>query len=221
MRSIMGESSKAAGYIIVYTAFIMMVLRFLAGPIVERLKPLGLLAISSLIAIIGLVFLSKAAGIAIFVAATIYALGKTFFWPTMLGVVSERFPKGGALTMNTISGVGMLVVGVIGAAFIGNIQDRQIDKTLKAANPALHIQVVAPEKASIFGKYEPLDQEKVKALPDEDNQKIVEVTKIAKQDALLTVALFPTIMLVCYLLLILYFRTKGGYKAVELEQQGT
>jgi MFS family permease len=219
MKSIMGETSKAAGYIIVYTAFIMMVLRFLAGPIVERLKPLGLLAVSSLIAIIGLVFLSKAAGFAIFIAATIYALGKTFFWPTMLGVVSERFPKGGALTINAISGVGMLCVGIIGATFLGNIQDKEIDKTLSAANPALHSQVVAVEKMSIFGKYQPLDVEKVAALAKEDQTKISDVTKLAKQDALMTVAIFPTIMLICYLILILYFRAKGGYKPVELEVQ--
>jgi MFS family permease len=47
--------------------------------------------------IYGLITLSKAAGIIIFLAATIYAFGKTFFWPTMLGVVAERFPKRGAL----------------------------------------------------------------------------------------------------------------------------
>lgn len=51
-------------------------------------------------------------------AATIYALGKTFFWPTMLGVAAERFPKGGALTLNAIGGMGMLSVGVIGAVFL-------------------------------------------------------------------------------------------------------
>ena len=219
MKSIMGETSKAAGYIIVYTAFIMMVLRFLAGPIVERLKPLGLLAVSSVIAIIGLVFLSKAAGIAIFIAATIYALGKSFFWPTMLGVVAERFPKGGALTMNAIAGVGMLSVGIIGATFLGNIQDKQIDKTLSAANPELHAQVVAGEKMSVFGKYQPLNQKKVDELPEQDQTIITDVTKLAKQNALMVVAIFPTIMLICYLILILYFRAKGGYKPVDLETQ--
>jgi MFS family permease len=80
--------------------------------------------------IIGLVMLSKTAGILIFIAATIYALGKTFFWPTMLGVAAERFPKGGALTLNAIGGIGMLSVGGSGAVFLGNIQDRQIDREL-------------------------------------------------------------------------------------------
>ena len=104
-----------AGWILVYTSVIMMVLRFFAGPIVHKLSPLGLLALSAVLAIVGLLALSGAKGVAmIFAAATLYALGKTFFWPTMLGVVSEQTPKGGALTLNAISGIGMLAVGVLG-----------------------------------------------------------------------------------------------------------
>ena len=49
----------------------------------------------------------------ILIAATLYALGKTFFWPTTLGTVSEQSPKGGALTINAIAGVGMLGVGIL------------------------------------------------------------------------------------------------------------
>ena len=47
---------------------------------------------------------------AIFIAATIYGCGKTFFWPTTLGVVSEQTPKGGALTLNAIGGIGQVSV---------------------------------------------------------------------------------------------------------------
>jgi hypothetical protein len=101
----------------------------------------------------------------------------------------------------------------------GNIQDREIDRNLEAANPALHEQVVGQEKVSVFGKYMPLDQAKIQALPETDKTKIANVTKIAKQDALFTVAIFPTIMLICYLILIMYFRAKGGYEAVSLEEQ--
>ena len=59
----------------------------------------------------------------VFLAATIYGVGKTFFWPTMLGIVSERFPKGGALTLNAAGGVGMLSVGVVGTVFLGLAMD--------------------------------------------------------------------------------------------------
>ena len=69
-----------------------------AGPIVKALGPLGLLATSAVLAILGLYLLSSASGLAmIFVFATLYGFGKTFFWPTTFGVVSEQCPKGGAL----------------------------------------------------------------------------------------------------------------------------
>lgn len=208
-------------WVLMYTAFIMMILRFNAGPVVHRLSPLGMLASCSVIAILGLIFLSKSTGIMIFVAATVYGIGKSFFWPTMLGVVSERFPKGGALTMNMISGVAMLAVGVIGAAFLGNIQDKQIDRELERSNPALHRQVVAQEKSSVFGVYRPLDQEKVVALTDADKGAIQQITWEAKKSALFTVAIFPTIMLICYIILIIYFRSIGGYKPVLLEEHSS
>ena len=216
---VMAKMGLQAGWVLVLTAFIMMVLRFLAGPIIHKLSPLGLLAVCSAIAIIGLFALSQAAGIMIFIAAAVYALGKTFFWPTMLGVAAERFPKGGALTINAIGGMGMLSVGVIGAVFLGNIQDRQIDRELLAQNPALHAQVAAQEKASIFGKYKPIDQEKVAALSQDEKQAVTTVASAAKKSAIKTVAIFPAIMLVCYLILIFYFRARGGYKPVELSVQ--
>ena len=165
---VMGDMGLQAGWVLVYTAFIMMVLRFSAGPIVERLSPLGLLAVCSVVAVIGLFALSKAAGIMIFVAATFYALGKSFFWPTMLGVAAERFPKGGALTLNAIGGMGMLSVGVIGAVFLGNIQDKHVDRELFSQDQAIHAKVVVEEKTSVFGTYKPIDQEKIAALSDDE-----------------------------------------------------
>jgi MFS family permease len=205
--------------VLIYTSFIMMVLRFYAGPIVHRLSPLGLLAVCSAIACLGLIWLSQAAGFIIFLAATFYALGKTFFWPTMLGVVAERFPKGGALTLNAIGGMGMLSVGVIGAAFLGNIQDKQIDRDLLAQNEAIHAQVAGEEKVSVFGSYRSIDHDKVTQLPAEEQSVVNKVIAVAKQNALVTVAIFPFIMLICYLILIFYFRSKGGYKAEELVAQ--
>jgi fucose permease len=205
------------GWVLVYTALIMTILRFSAGPIIQRLNPIGLLSLSCVIAIIGLLTLSKAAGVVIFVGATIYAFGKSFFWPTMLGVVAERFPKGGALTLNAISGVGMLSVGIIGAAFLGNIQDKQIDRDLQAEHPAIHRQVVGPEKSSLFGDYRPLDQQKISNLKAEESTILQTAMASAKKTALRTVAIFPAIMLICYLILLIYFRQKGGYQVVKLE----
>lgn len=219
----MTELGLQAGWVLVYTSFIMMMLRFFAGAIVHRISPLGLLAISALIAAVGLVFLSKATGVTILLAATVYAFGKTFFWPTMLGVVAERFPKGGAMTINTIAGVGMLSVGVVGAPFIGAFQDASVDSNLKkydAANStAIHSTYVVTPKEGIFGEYMALDQPKLDGAPEEEREVVGGVVAEAKKGALATVAIFPVIMLVCYLILIMYFKSQGGYKAVDVAEE--
>ncbi|HEU4420890.1 MAG TPA: MFS transporter [Planctomycetota bacterium] len=221
---LMGPEMEAIGinaaWVLVYTSLIMMVLRFVAGPIVHRLQPLGLLAVSAALAIAGLFLLSGAGGLMILVAATIYGVGKTFFWPTMLGVVSEQCPKGGALTLNMISGIGMLAAGVIGNPLLGNIQDKEIDAELLARAPAIHAQVAGGEKRSVFGSYRAIDEAKVAALPAESQQTVKHVKTVAKKSALQTVALFPVSMLVVYLALIGWFRARGGYRPVELAAGG-
>ncbi len=87
---------------------------------------------ASILACIGLTGLGYAgAGLAVIVAGTIYAVGKTFFWATMLGVVGERFPKGGALTMGTIGGIGMLSAGLLATPTIGYQQDYYASQKLR------------------------------------------------------------------------------------------
>lgn len=217
-----GEMQKMGlnpGWLLLYTSAIMMVLRFLAGPIVHSLKPLGLLAVCAAIAAIGLIFLSKASGGAILVAATLYGIGKTFFWPTTLGVVSEQFPRGGALTLNAIAGVGMLAVGTVGNPFMGYVQDRQVNKEVIAYDQSNNTQLhdtYSGEKRGIFGKYESIDPVKLATAEEKDKAPILNIQEGAKKSALSTIAIFPIIMFVCYILLILYFRSKGGYKPVEL-----
>jgi MFS family permease len=203
--------------VLLYTSIIMMMLRFFAGPIIHKFSPIGLLMGSALVAILGLVFLSKAAGIGILLAATLYAFGKTFFWPTMLGVVAEQFPKGGAMTLNTIAGVGMLAVGIVGAPFLGYIQDSSISANLEQQNPALYAEYSA-EKSWAFGSYPSLNQEKLAGATDENKALIAEISNEASKGALMTVAIFPCIMLVCYIILFLYFKSKGGYEAVHIDE---
>lgn len=206
-----------AGWVLIYTSFIMMVLRFSAGAIVHRVAPLTLLALSSAIAIVGLTSLSMSAGIMIFVAATIYGIGKSFFWPTMLGVVAEQFPKGGALTINTIAGVGMLGVGIVGSAFLGVIQDKEIAGALLDEHPELHAQVIGEEQSSVLGPYQAIDAQKVEETSEESKEVVAAISADAKKSALFTVAIFPVIMLISYILLIVYFRSKGGYSIVTMD----
>ena len=221
--SLMEEPMKAAGHnaawVLVYTSAIMMVLRFFAGPIIHKLSPLGLLATCATLAVAGLTALSKTngAGMAvIFAAATLYAVGKTFFWPTMLGLTSEQCPKGGALTLNAMGGIGMLAVGILGFPFIGYLQESTATAQLQAINPAIY-QTVTVEKKYLLGNYQAIDPVKSAAVTDAAaNDSIKTATTASQFSALGKMARFPAFMLACYIALILYFKTKGGYKPVEL-----
>jgi MFS family permease len=202
---------------LVYTSAIMFVLRFFAGPIVHRVSPLGLLAICAAIASGGLLWLANA-GAAIgmlLAAATFYGFGKTFFWPTTLGVVSEQYPKGGALMINAIAGVGMLFVGAIGTPAIGTIQDRDFVQILTASDPSL-VDKVTKTKPGIFGESISMDSDKVEALPEAEREVVEKADTESKQGALAKIAILPAIMCVCYLILIGYFRSRGGYEAQVL-----
>lgn len=216
----MAKVGLSGGWVLIYTSLIMAVLRFYSGPFVHRFAPLGLLALSAFIAIVGLQFLSYATGMLIIVAATIYALGKTFLWGTMLGVVAEQFPKGGVLALNFTGAVGQVGVGVIGAVILGFVQDKQLDANLEkydAANGTeLHSTYVTEQRTGLFGDYRVVDADKLITATPETLRTIKTVREDAKKDALRTVSLFPVIMLAGYVFMILYYRSKGGYKAVLL-----
>ena len=211
----MKAMSLNAGWVLIYTSLIMMILRFCAAPVVKLLSPIGLLVVSCVLAVAGLLALSKASGLAILAAATLYGVGKTYLWPTMLGIVAERFPKGGALSLNATSAVGMMSVGVMGTVFLGLIQDRAIETQLRAEKPALHQQVVVA-KASVFGFYQAVDPNRVKQLNKSEQAAIEDLTGSASKGALATTAIFPAMMLAGYVGLFIVFRTRGGYRAVAL-----
>ena len=224
------------GWILVYTSVIMMVLRFFAGPIVSWLTPLGLLIVSSVLAIAGLAALSGAAGVAmIFGAATLYALGKTFFWPTMLGIVSEQTPKGGALTLNAISGIGMLAVGTLGFPYIGALQaDKEIESVVAVQEvkdlgllegDKLKPEAQAQKKIYEIINYNVLDDAAVKAAvakapadkKEEIEKKIADARAGSAQKALFNMSYFPMFMLLAYIALWGWFQSQGGYKPINLD----
>jgi MFS family permease len=206
-----------ATWVFVYTSVIMTVLRFYAGPIVHRFSPIGLLVVSAVVAIGGLLFLSNATGWVIVAAATVYAFGKTFLWSTTLGLTAEQLPKGGALALNGVSAVGVLFLGVLGAPYMGFKQDHDMASRLAAPeHAALYAEVKGEEKPSIFGNVPSLDQAKVGALSTERKAELEKVQAPSKRSMFVTIAILPVFMLVCYILLWLYFRSKGGYKPVSL-----
>ena len=152
----------------VYTSGLMFVLRFFAGPIVEKISPLGLLAVSALFGAAGLTLLGNAQGaVMCVIAATVYGIGKTFLWPTMLAVVSEQFPKGGAITIGAAGGVGMLSAGLLGGPGIGFLQDQNASAHLAQADAAVYERYKAPkENEFLWMKTVGLDGAKVGVLED-------------------------------------------------------
>jgi MFS family permease len=247
----------------VYASSIMFVLRFFAGPIVERINPLGLLCISSLLGVIGLYTLGSVESAAmIWLAVTIYGVGKTFLWPTMLGVVGERFPRGGALTMGAVGGIGMLSAGFLGGPGIGYKQDVYASQDLEAKAEPTYERYVAQEENRFlfFPAVKGLNGQKVGTLledppghtlerdykilsgenkapeslttlfdwwetsgkpnADEDKEPVQAATIFGSRMALKWTAAIPATMFVGYLLLVLYFVSRGGYTAVEIDARG-
>jgi hypothetical protein len=152
----------------VYTSGLMFILRFFAGPIVEKISPLGLLALSALFGAVGLTLLGNAQGaVMCVVAATVYGIGKTFLWPTMLAVVSEQFPKGGAITIGAAGAAGMLSAGLLGGPGIGFLQDQNASANLAKADAAVYERYKAPkENEFLWMKTVGLDGAKVGVLED-------------------------------------------------------
>lgn len=221
IQDIMGSAlqNKTQGTLfIVYTALIMFVLRFFAGPIVHRISPLGLLMASSVLATVGLFWLGNAGASlgTLFLAATLYGCGKTFFWPTTLGVVSEQFPRGGALLLNAISGVGMIVVGALGQPIIGTLQDVDYNRAVKAEASDLHASVAKVNELGTFGAYEMVDKEQAQKLSADDQTKLAAIERSTKQHVLAKIAVLPAIMFLCYAALNVYYQSRGGYQAEVL-----
>jgi MFS family permease len=111
--------------ILVYTAGLAFALRFFAGGLAHRLSPIGLLAASAALSTLGLYALSTidSAGEA-FVAATLFGVGTAYFWPTMLSVTSESFPRGGAFLLALMGGAGNLAIAFV-LPVIGGWYDAQ------------------------------------------------------------------------------------------------
>ncbi len=248
-------------WLFVYTSALMFVLRFAAGSIVHKISPLGLLFVSAILASIGLYVLGGVGTtMAALAALTIYGLGKTFFWPTMLAVVSERFPKGGAVTLGMVGGVGMLSAGLLGGPGIGFKQDKYASEKLQEVSPETFDRYKADnENSFLVFETNGLNGQKVATLSEEganltkeleilertgetnenvtelnewwideaqpsasvDAGPVEEATLHGSRMALKLTAIVPAVMALCYLLLIIYFKSIGGYKALTVDIEET
>jgi MFS family permease len=129
--------------VLVWITGLMAVGRQCAGAFVHRLSPLGMLLVSAVLSCAGLYAMSQAHGPMLFAAATVFALGVCFFWPTMLGFVNESFPRTGALGLAIMGGVGMLSVSFVLPA-MGRVFDQGIASRLPAGQSAAALGAAAP-----------------------------------------------------------------------------
>ena len=226
-------TSEQGKVLFLWTSAIMFGLRFCAHFIEKTLKlsPIGLLFVC---AVLGWVGLNLASGMQTFsmalVALGIYAVGKTFFWPTMLAVVGDRFPQTGAVAMSIMGGIGMLSAGLIGGPGLGYCKDRFAGEALKTQDAALfeEYKAAAPSKflniesTTALG----LDGKKLAAAKEAkektaQQQTVVTADQTGDRNTLKADAYIPAAMAVIYLLMFLYFKTIGGYKPVHIAEDFT
>lgn len=109
---ILGASGASPMLIMAMITGVMAVGRYFAGPIVHRLNAYGVLLYSAIVTTLGIYLMSTATGSMVYLSALIFALGVTYFWPTMIGFVAENIPQTGALGMSIMGGAGMFAVSI-------------------------------------------------------------------------------------------------------------
>ena len=214
----------------VFTSLLMFSLRFCADFIERNLKisPIGLLFICSVLAIVGLRIVS---GIETFagamVALSVYAVGKTFFWPTMLAVVGDRFPRTGAVAMSLMGGIGMMSAGLLGGPGLGYAKDRFTAEHLMATAPAVYEQYRAPTPSRFLflDEVHGLDGTKLSAaqtaaVKTPEQKTAADASIVGDRETLKADAYIPAAMALVYALLFVYFKAIGGYRAVHIETAG-
>jgi fucose permease len=127
--------------LLVWISGIMALSRQFGGTLIHNMKSTVVLLTSSILAFIGALLMGYTSGAMVFASAGIFALGVAFFWPSMLGFVSENIPQSGALGLAIMGGIGFLggaiAQPVLGAIFdaqtIAAVPAGQAIETLKAA----------------------------------------------------------------------------------------
>lgn len=145
------ESAGIHGILVlVWINLIMAIMRYKAGPVVHKLSPTGILLMSAIISGIGLYWLSYTETLTMAImAGTVFALGVSYFWPTMLGVTSERIPKGGALALALVGGVGTIIVGLVTSPLMGKVADGFLDEKLELKETTIVLEQIVETYPSL------------------------------------------------------------------------
>jgi MFS family permease len=220
---------RQATWLFIFTSALMFALRFCGHFIEHRLgiKPVGILCICAVLACVGLLLVSGVTTFAgALLALTVYAVGKTFFWPTMLAVASDRFPRCGAVAISMMGGLGMMSAGLVGSPGLGYAKDRFAGEELKNTNPAAYAEFQASSASQwlAFDKVFGIDGQKLDAARKASEtvrtpaqKAAIDADVVGARRTLRADAFIPATMAVIYFLLLLYFKAIGGYKPVHLE----
>jgi len=215
----------------IWTSAVMFSLRFCANFIEKTLKlsPVGLLFVCASVACVGLFLVSGITSFVVAMAAlTVYAAGKTFFWPTMLAVASDRFPRTGAIAISIMGGIGMMSAGMLGSPGLGYAKDRFTAQQLQSTPQGQAVYAVhKAEKPSQFLVFSPVTGVDGKAIEsakgavqagtaDDAQKTLVAANQKGDRMTLRADAAIPATMAVIYLLLFIYFKGIGGYRAVHI-----
>jgi MFS family permease len=221
-------TSEQGKYLFMWTSAIMFSLRFCANFIEKRLgiSPVGILLTCAILASVGLLLASNITTIGVaFLALAVYAVGKTFFWPTMLAVASDRFPRTGAIAISIMGGIGMMSAGLIGSPGLGYAKDRFASEALQQTDPAAleNYKAEKPSKFLFFSSVPAFDGTKLaeaqgveasKRTPEQ--QAVVTASIAGDRKTLKADSVIPATLALIYLLLLVYFKTIGGYKPVHI-----
>jgi MFS family permease len=183
-------TSEQGKWLFVFTSMTMFLLRFCADFIEKKigLSPIGILLTCAVLACMGLLLTSRIETfLGALLALTVYGVGKTFFWPTMLAVASDRFPRTGAVAISIMGGIGMMSAGLLGAPGLGYGKDRFAGEALQASNPSAFEQFKAdkPSKFPLPMAFDPavgLDGKKLGAMQYKltpEGAAVVKLTELA------------------------------------------
>lgn len=139
---ILAASGASPMLIMAMITGLMAVGRYFAGPVIHRLNPVGVLLSSAVIATAGIYSMSIATGSAVYFAAILFAIGVTYFWPTMIGFVAEYVPETGALGLSLIGGAGMFAVSMWNPVIGQWIDSARVQATHTTSN-ALEAELLA------------------------------------------------------------------------------
>ncbi|WP_371193780.1 sugar MFS transporter [Glaciecola sp. SC05] len=127
INSLLGASGAHPMLVLAMITGIMAVGRYFAGPLVHTFNPTGVLLVSAVLSTLGMFLMTQLSGGSVYAAAIVFAIGVTYFWPTIIGCVAEYQPQTGALGMSLIGGAGMFAVSIWNPIIGGWIDDAQAE----------------------------------------------------------------------------------------------